>query len=869
MKKKILFIATLVGMSMFIGCQRFDFEEAHQEAIRQNAENIFGKIDPNQDWNSSVSGTVTITADASLKTISRVQILTESPFMNPNAQVVAEAEVQKGQSVTLNYDVLNSYTRLMAACIDNEGHYHVKGFNIGDEKVSFKSSATTRAAARRASSDIDLSAIELKYDNSFMSYNALRTLSDDNKYSSWKGKNWEKDRLWWAAGSVSNEWTMSNSTIYRDATPLSDEDTTTLNEIFSASLGRYDYKTNGDKDPRNNLKLINESSAVKLYGNHLVSNGKAPLTLCPVQLASTEAYWCDIYYYYYRTEDIPAGTTEADYIKTLPKFKAIDLNDERKAFSAVTGVAVNEPDTNFCRQHEYLLPFYGNASEFAEEPTEIPPTLNSYGYTTNGYFYRIYNNSDGADHYITNGGPDDDLKDAYTENVEDQLWQIFANSANGTFMFYNVGSKKFLWCNNGRPEIKDINEKTLDKYTFFITDSKINPTEGRDKVYIYSFNQEKCLKSDAGTRLGVGNKNSTNQYREWTFEEYNYQAEAITDFDLPLKYFSTTYIETPHESISAIIPEGYRIGFMIRKDNGKKTEEMGGDKRGCLYGYGELNKEINTYGQFKTAVTKFKMAEDSPRMATFTANGKTYLCFEEGADTQFSDVIVELGGYDTDVYESDPTGNSGSGQSTATRMLYDEIEPEGTTYMLLFEDRATSADYDMNDVVLRCRRQTGVNSGRVDLSLVAAGGLDEVEIRGIEGTYVKGYELNEKEVHEIFDVNYATGYDRFVNTVDGKPVIDPCKGVYELPAGMTIPQFLAKIYIINKTTGDVIRVPKTGAEPLAIIMPFDFKYPKERQMITGAYKEFLQWAQDATGHNDWYNHIEENTVYPIDNIISK
>lgn len=869
MKKKILFIATLVGMSMFIGCQRFDFEEAHQEAIRQNAENIFGKIDPNQDWNSSVSGTITITADAPLKTIARVQILTESPFMNPDAKVIAETEAQKGQTVTLDYDVLNSYTRLIAACIDNEGHYHIKGFNIGDEKVSFKSGATTRAAARRASSDIDLSAIELKYDNSFLSYNALRTLSDDNKYSSWKGKNWEKDRLWWAAGSVSNGWTMSNSTIYRDATPLSDEDTTTLNEIFSASLGRYDYKTNGDKDPRNNLKLINESSAVKLYGNHLVSNGKAPLTLCPVQLASTEAYWCDIYYYYYRTEDIPAGTTEADYIKTLPKFKAIDLNDERKAFSTASGIAVNESDVNFRRLHEYLLPFYGNASEFAEEPTEIPPTLNSYGYTTNGYFYRIYNNSDGADHYITNGGPDDDLKDAYTENVEDQLWQIFANSANGTFMFYNVGSKKFLWCNNGRPEIKDINEKTLDKYTFFITDSKINPTEGRDKVYIYSFNQEKCLKSDAGTRLGVGNKNSTNQYREWTFEEYNYQAEAITDFDLPLKYFSTTYIETPHESISAIIPEGYRIGFMIRKDNGKKTEEMGGDKRGCLYGYGELNKEINTYGQFKTAVTKFKMAEDSPRMATFTANGKTYLCFEEGADAQFSDVIVELGGYDTDVYESDPTGNSGSGQSTATRILYEEKEIPGSTYMLLFEDRSSSADYDMNDVVLRCERLTGSYKDQVVLTLVAAGGLDNVIIRGIEGEYVEGYSLKDREVHDIFRKADATGYDRFINTVDGQKTEQPRPCTYKLPAGMTIPQFLAKIYIENQTTGDVITVPTTGAAPLAIIMPFDFKYPKERQMITGAYKEFLQWAQDATGHNDWYNHIEENTVYPIDNIISK
>ena len=143
MKKKILFIATIVGMIILVGCQRFDFEEARQDAIRQNAEKIFGAIDPNQDWNSSVSGTVTITADASLKNIARVQILTESPFMNPDARVVEEAEVQKGQTVTLNYDVPNSYTRLIAACIDNEGHYHVKGFNIGDEKVSFKSGATS------------------------------------------------------------------------------------------------------------------------------------------------------------------------------------------------------------------------------------------------------------------------------------------------------------------------------------------------------------------------------------------------------------------------------------------------------------------------------------------------------------------------------------------------------------------------------------------------------------------------------------------------------------------------------------------------------------------------------------------------------
>lgn len=863
MKKKILFIATIVGMIILVGCQRFDFEEARQDAIRQNAEKIFGAIDPNQDWNSSVSGTVTITADASLKNIARVQILTESPFMNPDARVVEEAEVQKGQTVTLNYDVPNSYTRLIAACIDNEGHYHVKGFNIGDEKVSFKSGATTRAAGtRRASSDIDLSSLKLNFDNSFLSYNAQRTLNNNN---SWKGKGWEKDRLWQSTGSVSsNGWTISNSSIYREATALSEDEAATLTDIFDASLGRY---VNG-KNPKNNLQVIRESSDVKLYGNHRESNGKAPLVLRPVQLASTEAYWCSIYYYYYRKEDIPAGTSETDYIKTLPKFKAIDLNDERQAFSAVTGIAVNAADVNFLRLHEYILPFYGNASEFTLEPS----TLNTYGYTTDGKLYRIHNyskdNNVYKDHYITNGGPNDDLKGAYTENVEEQLWQIFENHNDGTFMFYNVGSKKFLWCNNGRPEIKDINETTLQKYTFYITDSSINPTESRTKVYIYSFNQAKCLKSDAGTRLGVGDKNSKNEYREWTFEEYPYSGSAspITDFVLPLDLYPSVHIVPPSVTPSAIIPEGYLIGFMIRKDGGEKTSQTHSDKQGCLYGYGELNTEINTYGQFKTAVSTYGMKVNDPRMATFEANGKTYLTFEEGSDAQFSDVIVEIGGYDTDVYESDPTSNNENGQSVATRMLYETAEIPGRTYMLMFEDRSSSADYDMNDVVLRCKRLTGDKKNQVRLSLVAAGGLDNVKIQGIEAEYVNGYNLNYQEVHELFNKEDATGYDRFVNTMPGQHTETPISCDYRLPENMTIPQFLAKIYIKNETTGESISVPETGDVPLAIIMPFDFHYPMEREKISNAYTEFLKWAQNATGHDDWYNHYTEDDVYPIENI---
>ena len=830
--KRITNFAILALLGLGSCTQEFTYDPTQE--IKENAENIFGLIDPNQDWRTTTSGTVTVTANADLDDIAKVQILTESPFFNDQAKILAEAEVTAGQTVTLNYDAPRSNTRLIAACVDSNGKYFIKGFNIGDEEVNYQSSTTaaTRAASfTRASSNLpDLSTINLDFGDSFTSYNAQRTL---NNTGSWANSNWENDRLWQPSGTVnSNGWTMSNSTIHRNATALSEDEAATLKDIFDASLGRY----NNDKSPRNNLQYINESSVVQLYGNHLVSNGKAALTLCPIQAASTEAYWCDVYYYYYRTEDIPTGTSEADYIKSLPKFKAIDMNDERQAFSTNTGIAKNESDVNFLRLHEYLLPFYGDASEFTPQPS----TLSKYDYTTDGIFYRISNNSEGSIHYITNGGPDDDLKGAYTENIEDQLWQIFKHKTNGTFMFYNVGSKNFLWCNNGRPEIKGINENSLQKYTFYITDDKINPTESRTKAFIYTYNKNKCLKSDAGYRLGIGNSLSTGETREWTFEDYSESysgsVSPISDFNLPFDQFPGS-IATPSEPVSAIIPEGYRIGFMIRKDGGEGTDNIFRDKQGCLYGYGELNTEINTYGQFNTAVKSFGMALNSPRMATFTANNKIYLCFEEGADTQYSDVIVEIG-------------------STGGVYMFDDVlEVKNMAYTMCFEDRPNVADYDMNDVVLRCVR---ISPTRLELSLVATGANVQVYIEGIDGSFVDGTELNDKEVHGLFGLSTNV----FVNTEPSASVIPAISAVYEVSESTTIPQFLTNIYIRNVSQGsNEIRVPEKGEPPFALIVPGDFDYPAERVCINDAYKAFRTWANNAYDYGKWLDSYDTTKLY--------
>lgn len=297
-----------------------------------------------------------------------------------------------------------------------------RGLILETRIFSFKSSsapAATRGAAITRAGD-ELQNISLDFKSSFMSYNAGRAKSTNDTYSSWQGSNWENDRLWQLTSSGNPDgWTVSNNTIYINAPALSAEEEANLEIIFEDALGRYEKNK-----PKNNLPIIKESSVVRLYGNHLISTGDAAITLPPVQAASTEAYWCDIYYYYYRTEDVPDKTPEgeANYIKTLPKFKAIDVNEVRDGISAVTGTPKNEPDTKFLRQHEYLLPFYGNASEFISKPY----TLASYGYTTNGKFYRIYNYSGynsvpASNHFITYSDNTHNLQGEGAANIEDQL----------------------------------------------------------------------------------------------------------------------------------------------------------------------------------------------------------------------------------------------------------------------------------------------------------------------------------------------------------------------------------------------------------------------------------------------------------------
>lgn len=629
--------------------------QSDQQATNDNAKKILGDIDPTQEWNSIKSGSVTITADAQLQDIVKIQILTESPILNENAKVLAEANVKNGESVTLSYDAPNVYSQLMAACVNKDGIYYQTVFNIGQTSVNFASSAPSQVA-RRASADDAPSFTTLKLKKPRQSFNAQRTAhSSESAYRFWKDSKWDNEQMWDLADKQTFDkgWKLDEMTnrghMFRDINGFADGEQATVEAIVNSALNKFDKS--GWNGKRNNLNSVRNSEYFKQNANHIITNGKSPVTLIPIQAFTTEFKQDHIYYYYFKDEDIPAGMSEEDYIKQLPKFKAIQVERVQTTPESNAGT--------FYRRQEFLLPFFENA-----------------------------------------------------------------------------------------------------------------PQEGDNEA-------------------------------------------------------------------KAIFPKGYKIGFLNQKYS---SDSYTATNSGCVYGNGLLNYEVNHFGQFLSAMDKSKggkidggMDFTDPRIAMFTANNKTYMCFEEGSDCNFSDMVIEIcGGFD----EKNETP-----------------EPEAEAYTMCFEDRPNQADYDLNDVVIRCIRKSKT---QLLLSLVACGGNDDVLIQGAEG-----WAHNGKEVHAIFNASGA-GKDgnRFINTMSGGTRLEAVSALVTVPEGVTIPQYLKKIYIENKTMGKTIKIAQKGEPPFAIIVPLDFSYPMERQCITQAYKNFVQWAQNVNASEDWYLFEESDKVFP-------
>lgn len=180
------------------------------------------------------------------------------------------------------------------------------------------------------------------------------------------------------------------------------------------------------------------------------------------------------------------------------------------------------------------------------------------------------------------------------------------------------------------------------------------------------------------------------------------------------------------------------------------------------------------------------------------------------------------------------------------------------TYAYAFEDMMKEVgDYDFNDVVLYVSVPYDKNGKKViDVTLKAAGATKKLAV-GFNNSGQK--QTLFADVHEALGVAAGT----LVNT--GTATGTEKKITVEVASNFTLTEH-GDFYI---TDGSIERhIPnftdgfKPGDVPYGIrIASSNWKWPKERVVITEAYAGFAAWANDATAAASWYNEPINGKVY--------
>ena len=449
--------------------------KATQEEINANVAKVFGTtFSSDQDWSSTTKYTVTIAADAPMSDIAKVQILTEAPYFNEDARVLNEATTSKGQSVSLTYDCPAEYKELVAACVDSKGIYYIAGFKAGDAQVNFQKAAQART---RAAYDLPafpaISGLKMKYRNSALSYNAIRAqkagqAGESDSIMPWKDSNWNNERIWMFNNEGGNDtWKVERQTIFREVT-ITDAEKQGLETILK-DVGGKSGRDNTHKQV--NLETIRNSPLYQLTKNYLVADGKAPITLSPVQIQTTDYSSVALYYYYFNPSELEGKSEEQQltFLKSLPKFKCVDGKQTKEASGTASG------NGEFFKVHEYVLPYFGDVTSSPTTDLEVQGFTIPAGYYI-GFMLRK-NKNDYKDTYM----PNNDITGYNGTNYANKSYakiengEVYAdgrlNEQINQYPKFNEAVDKGMLLNDPRAAIFGANQKA---YMMFEDGSDVN-----------------------------------------------------------------------------------------------------------------------------------------------------------------------------------------------------------------------------------------------------------------------------------------------------------------------------------------------------------------------------------------------------------
>src|SRR5574344_1197278 len=216
------------------------------------------------------------------------------------------------------------------------------------------------------------------------------------------------------------------------------------------------------------------------------------------------------------------------------------------------------------------------------------------------------------------------------------------------------------------------------------------------------------------------------------------------------------------------------------------------------------------------------------------------------SNTEISDVNGAASVYFTNVTLGSESGCTRS-LSTSGGGVVDPSVIENYTFA--FEDMFKEVgDYDFNDVVVKVAAIP--TDGKIRVKLTAAGAAKNLYVyyklnRGSEKTLFGG-----QEVHKAFGAAAGT----MVNTVSA--TYAAVEDEIAVPTDYSISNL--DIYIKEANSTAEVHIPAftstfvKGDAPYAILVPTDWSYPTERELISHKYSRFVDWAKDAKVSLDWY-----------------
>lgn len=351
MSKSVLF--AVASLLMFASCSKdkelftISQDDINAAFVRTNAQQVFGvTFDPNHDWNSTVSGEVTIQADPSVKSVQLMVYVSEindpstPSYVTRNAmKVINETETNGQATIKLNYDAPKDNLGFYVAFITDHGYFVRK---VEGNSVSLGNAGKSRMTRGTLDTGYTLPTGTFTIDTIYNSFAAER--------------GWVPGEKLYGMSDASYTNLKMTSSLTAD---YSDE--------FKENFGAIVFSVFPNGRNHNNLSKVKASGYYnsKVYP---ITTGEEPIIVTPIYKCDhpmeygNEVYYSDLYYYYFNEDYMPLMTTKEDtiaYFQSLPKFKAIPFDH---CFGA-------EEDNQLFKHGSYALLYFGDEANGDAAPT--------------------------------------------------------------------------------------------------------------------------------------------------------------------------------------------------------------------------------------------------------------------------------------------------------------------------------------------------------------------------------------------------------------------------------------------------------------------------------------------------------------------